>query len=269
MVDKGTDLLRRADLKAYSFRETLGKSKVLTFYDIRLQANLAAFYLEAGLAALKEAAADPQLRGIASYYLGEAHAMAGNSGEAATAMAAFLASSQTPAPYRNRAFVRQAEIQYRLGRRTEAMGRWEELARTHAKDPDLLADIVSACGRLRIDCPRPAEAAAAAAEAGEGKRFAALNIGLGAYHRGRKDTARALAFLEAGRDKGNKNKIEFNDPLMLTALADSYYRTKKFSESLEILFEMSKQFPQVRQIQESLQGIYSMEHKSAGDVKIN
>jgi hypothetical protein len=31
---------------------------------------------------------------------------------------------------------------------------------------------------------------------------------------------------------------------------------------------MSKQFPEVRQIQEAMQGIYSMEHKSAGDVKI-
>jgi hypothetical protein len=32
---------------------------------------------------------------------------------------------------------------------------------------------------------------------------------------------------------------------------------------------MSKQFPQVRQIQEAVQGIYAMEQKSAGDVKIN
>jgi hypothetical protein len=56
---------------------------------------------------------------------------------------------------------------------------------------------------------------------------------------------------------------------MLADLSDAYYRTKKFSEALEIYFEMSKQFPQVRQIQEALQGIYSMEHKSAGDVKIN
>jgi pentatricopeptide repeat protein len=74
--------------------------------------------------------------------------------------------------------------------------------------------------------------------------------------------------MEAGRDKSNKNKIESNDPLMLVSLAEAYYRTKKFSEALEIYFEMSKQFPEVRQIQEAMQGIYSMEHKSAGDVKI-
>jgi hypothetical protein len=55
---------------------------------------------------------------------------------------------------------------------------------------------------------------------------------------------------------------------MLVNLAEAYYRTKKFSESLEIYFEMSKRFPVVRQIQEALQGVYSIEHKSAGDVKI-
>jgi len=31
---------------------------------------------------------------------------------------------------------------------------------------------------------------------------------------------------------------------------------------------MGKQFPQVRQIQDALQGIYSREQKSAGDVRI-
>jgi outer membrane protein assembly factor BamD (BamD/ComL family) len=106
-------------------------------------------------------------------------------------------------------------------------------------------------------------------ESGDGKRFAVLNVGLGRYSLGKKDLGKAVTYLETGRDKGNKNKIESNDPLMLVSLSDAYYRTKKFSEALEIYFEMSKQFPQVRQIQEALQGIYSMEHKSAGDVKIN
>jgi hypothetical protein len=74
--------------------------------------------------------------------------------------------------------------------------------------------------------------------------------------------------MEAGRDKSNKNKIEANDPEMLTGLAEAYYRTKKFSEGLEIFFEMSQEFPVVRQIQEAVQGVYSMEQRSAGDVRI-
>ena len=66
----------------------------------------------------------------------------------------------------------------------------------------------------------------------------------------------------------NKNKIEYNNPVMLVSLASAYYRTKKFSEALEIYFEISKQFPSVRQIQIAMQGVYSMEQKSAGDAKI-
>jgi hypothetical protein len=74
--------------------------------------------------------------------------------------------------------------------------------------------------------------------------------------------------MEAGRDKSNKNRIEFNDPRMLIALAEAHYRSRNFSEALEIFFEMSKQYPAVRQIQAAMQGVYSMEQQSAGDAKI-
>lgn len=268
-VEQGARLLEGANLKEYSFREKRGKRKELFFYDVRLLSNLAEYSLAAGISALEKAAEDPQVGSVANYYLGEAYLLAGERDAAAKATAAFLSSPKAPPRYRNRALVRQAEILYRKGRRSEAVGTWETLTRNLAKDPDLLGDVVSTCGRLGIVCPRPVKAAAAAADAGEGRRFSAVRIGLGAYYLGRKDASRALTYFEAGRDKGNKNKIEFNDPEMLTSLADVYYRTKKYSEALEIFFEMSKQFPQVRQIQEALQGIYSMEHKSAGDVKIN
>jgi tetratricopeptide (TPR) repeat protein len=106
------------------------------------------------------------------------------------------------------------------------------------------------------------------AQKGEGRRFYSVNFALGQYYLEKKDYLRATTYMEAGRDKSNKNRIEFNDPLMLVNLAKAYYLTKKFSESLEIYFEMSKQFPAVRQIQVAMQGVYSMEQKSAGDVKI-
>jgi tetratricopeptide (TPR) repeat protein len=268
-VEKGIDLLQRSDLKAYSYREAIGKSKTLTFYDVQLLSNLAAFYLQASLAVLEKAAADPQLKSIAGYYLGEANALAGNQDQAAKATATFLASPQMPPQYKNRAMIRQGSLQYQKGKQAEAIGVWDELVQKQPNDPELLSDILITCGRLRIECPRIAQTSAAAVETGDGKRFAVLNVGLGRYYLSKKDLAKAVSYLEAGRDKGNKNKIESNDPLMLVDLTDAYYRTKKFSEALEIYFEMSKQFPQVRQIQEALQGIYSMEHKSAGDVKIN
>ncbi|MEK6745282.1 MAG: hypothetical protein AABZ15_16835 [Nitrospirota bacterium] len=267
--DKGFDLLSRADLKSYFYRDAIGKSKVLTFYDVQLLSNLSVFYFQASLAALEKASADQQLKGFASYYLGEAHILAGNTDQAAKATATFLASPQMPPQYKNRAMVRQGAIQHQKGKQSEAIGVWDDLIRKQPGEPELLADILIACSWLRIDCPRVAQTSAAAVESGDGKRFAILNVGLGRYALGKKDLGKAVTYLETGRDKGNKNKIESNDPLMLVNLSDAYYRTKKFSEALEIYFEMSKQFPQVRQIQEALQGIYSMEHKSAGDVKIN
>jgi len=267
--DKGFDLLSRADLRSYSYREAISKSKVLSFYDVQLLSNLSVLYLQASVAALERASADQQLKGFAGYYLGEAHVLAGNADQAAKATAAFLASSQMPPHYKNKALVRQGAIQHQKGKQSEAIGVWDDLIRRQPGDPELQADILLTCNRLRIDCSRVARTSATAVESGDGKRFAILNVGLGRYFLGKKDLGKAVTYLETGRDKGNKNKIESNDPVMLVSLSDAYYRTKKFSEALEIYFEMSKQFPQVRQIQEALQGIYSMEHKSAGDVKIN
>jgi pentatricopeptide repeat protein len=122
---------------------------------------------------------------------------------------------------------------------------------------------------MKTECPKVLQKATALVEVGESKKLSLLNIAIGKYHLSRLEDAKAVSCLEAGRDKSNKNKIESNDPAMLVSLADAYYRTKKFSEALEIYFEMSKQFPEVRQIQEAMQGVYAMEHKSAGDVKIN
>jgi hypothetical protein len=146
---------------------------------------------------------------------------------------------------------------------------WDELVRKQPEDRDLIAEVLFACSRMKVACPKALQKATALVEAGESKRLSLLNIAIGKYHLSGLDDARAVSYLEAGRDKSNKNKIESNDPAMLVSLADAYYRTKKFSEALEIYFEMSKQFPEVRQIQEAMQGVYAMEHKSAGDVKIN
>jgi tetratricopeptide (TPR) repeat protein len=174
-----------------------------------------------------------------------------------------------PQQYKDRIRVWQGANLYVRNRKTDAMGLWDELARKQPEDPDLIAEILFACNRMKMECPKVVEKAAAMVETGESKKFSLLNIAIGKYYLGRLDPIKAVSYLEAGRDKSNKNKIESNDPVMLVNLADAYYRTKKFSEALEIYFEMSKQFPEVRQIQEAMQGVYAMEHKSAGDVKIN
>jgi len=230
---------------------------------------MATLYGQASNTYLEKAVADPKVKDAAEFYLAEAYALSGSIDQSARTAASFIATAQMPQQYKDLIRVWQGSNLYQKNRVPEAMNEWEELSRKQPEAPDLLAEILFACSRLKAECPKIVQRGASAIEAGEGKKFSTLNIAMGEYYLGKLDTSKAVAYLEAGRDKGNKNKIESNDPVMLLSLADAYFRTKKFSEALEIYFEMSKQFPEVRQIQEAMQGIYAMEHKSAGDVKIN
>jgi tetratricopeptide (TPR) repeat protein len=191
----------------------------------------------------------------------------GSNDEALTYAQAFLARPQAPAQYRERARARQALIAHRQGRGAEAESTWTAMAE-QSSDPEVLADIVLGCAGVQAACAKVLARVGPMVETGDGRRYQRLNFALGSYHLRKKDYPRAIAHMEAGRDKSNKNKIEANDPEMLAGLAEAYYRTKKFSEGLEIFFEMSQEFPVVRQIQEAVQGVYSMEQRSAGDVKI-
>ena len=185
------------------------------------------------------------------------------------AFSTFLAlPTAAPPPQRNRARVRYATGQYLQGQRGEAMAVWDGLAQEQSADPELLAEILSACARVRAGCAGVESRAARASEAGEGRKTRALNIALGRLYLRRGDYGQAITYLEAGRDKSRKNRIESNDPLMLVNLAAAYYRGRQFSEGLEIYFEMSKHYPVVRRIQDAMQGMYAVEQKSAGDVRI-
>jgi predicted Zn-dependent protease len=268
-ADKGLDLLDRSDLNAFSYREVLGKSKVIHFYDLSLLNDMATLYGRVSIAYLEKAAGDPKVKDAAEFYLGQACALFGSIEQSSKVIASFVATSQMPQPYKDRIQVWQGANLYARNRQTDAMGMWDELVRKQPEDPDLIAEVLLACSWMKVECPKALQKATALVEAGEGKKLSSLNIAIGKYHLSRLDDAKAISYLEAGRDKSNKNKVESNDPAMLVSLADAYYRTKKFSEALEIYFEMSKHFPEVRQIQEAMQGVYAIEHKSAGDVKIN
>jgi tetratricopeptide (TPR) repeat protein len=269
LTEKGLDLLKRSDLKAFSYRETLGKSKVIHFYDLSLLNDMAILYSQASLAYLEKATADPKVKEAAKFYLGQAYGLFGSVEESFKIAASFIATSGMSDSYKDRIRVWQGANLYMKNRPIDAVAVWDELMQKKPEDPDLIAEILFACNRLRIEYPKALHKATAMVEAGEGKKFSQLNVAIGKYYLGRFDHAKAISYLEAGRDKSNKNKIESNDPILLVSLAEAYYQTKKFSEALEIYFEMSKQFPEVRQIQEAMQGVYAMEHQSAGDVKIN
>ena len=269
LTERGLDLLDRSDLNAFSYREVLGKSKVIHFYDLSLLNDMATLYGRASLAYLETAAGDMKVKEAADFYLGQAYALFGSIEQSSKVIASSMAASPMPQPYKDRIRVWQGANLYARNRQTDAMSLWDELVQKQSEDRDLIAEVLFACSRMKVECPKVLQKATALVEAGESKKLSLLNVAIGKYHLFRRDDARAVSYLEAGRDKSNKNKIESNDPAMLVSLADAYYRTKKFSEALEIYFEMSKHFPEVRQIQEAMQGVYAIEHKSAGDVKIN
>jgi len=269
--DKALAAARAADFGTASyverFKAAKGTAKSIAFYDLALLTDLAQLYRELARRRLEQAAADARMKPSAEYYLAEALNGLGANDEALKFVQAFLARPQAPAQYRERARARQALIAHRQGRRAEAESAWTAMAE-QASDPEVLADIVLGCADVQAQCAKVLARVGQVAEAGDGRRYQRLNFALGSYHLRKKDYARAIAYMEAGRDKSNKNKIEANDPEMLAGLAEAYYRTKKFSEGLEIFFEMSQEFPVVRQIQEAVQGVYSMEQRSAGDVRI-
>ena len=265
---KAIELLDANEFKEASFVEDLGTSKSINFYDLSLLDDMAVSHLNAAVMYLEKASLDTRLAPSVTFYLAEAYLLQGNAAKALYAAASFLAQPQIPLQYENMTRVQQAIAFAKTGQKKESAVIWQSLADKAARDPDLLTSLMQACAPANADCVKIEKMALTAVETGDGKKFFPLNSALGKYYLIQKDYPKAVFYMEAGRDKAYKNKIEVNDPAMLTALAEAYYRTKKFSESLEIYFEIGKQFPAVRQIQEAMQGIYAMEHQSAGDVKI-
>lgn len=262
------DLLGVNEFKDASSVEDLGSSKTINFYDMSLLDDMATTHLNAAVMYLEQANNDPKLSGSANYYLAEAYFRQGKPELSLQAAANFLKQVQLPAQYREVARIYQAAAYNRTGQKAESNAIWQSLLEKSAADPALLAALLHTCVMAKVDCEKTEKQSLAAVESGEGKKFFSLNAALGKYYLLQKDYTSALLFMEAGRDKAYKNKIEVNDPVMLVGLAEAYYRNKKFSETLEIYFEIGKQYPVVRQIQEAMQGIYSMEQQSAGEVKI-
>lgn len=268
-VEKALELVRKADLKAFSDEEKLGTNKAVRFYSLSLLANLAQLYQKASIVFLEKAAGDPGVAMTARYYLAKANAQAGRIADSEAALDAFIAfGKKIPGRQYAAAMITRAGNLSANGKDSDGIQLLSKIAKENSGDPHMLAEAVLTCGGIKSGCADIINESARVAARGEGRQYSRINFALGRYHLEKKDLGRAIGYLEAGRDKSNKNRIEFNEPSLLTDLAHVYYRTKKFSEALEILFGMSTQFPAVRQIQNALQGIYSIEQKSAGDVKV-
>ncbi len=257
-----------ADLGRPSHEEAIGKSKVIRFYDAALLGNLARLHQAAAEQLLGEARNDARLKGVAGYFLAELYLKAGETSKAHQALLALAAAGDLPAAYRDRAAVMQAAVDVRNGQAAQGNAAFARLVQKHAQEPVMLAETLTACVHAGASCAGAAESARALALTSQAERFRGLHRAVGEQYSAQGETERALASLETARDKANKNRIDTNDPLLLVRLADLYLAAKSFSENLEIYFELAKEFPAVRQLQEAGQGIYSTEYRSAGDVKI-
>jgi tetratricopeptide (TPR) repeat protein len=82
------------------------------------------------------------------------------------------------------------------------------------------------------------------------------------------ESKEVLVTLSRHRNHANKNKIEWNDPLLLVALAAANYSNNDYPQALETLFELAKSFEGLRGLQWNLQGVYAARQKAAGDARI-
>jgi hypothetical protein len=84
-----------------------------------------------------------------------------------------------------------------------------------------------------------------------------------------KDPEGLVTALSEYQDKSNKNKAEWNDPLLLLALVGANSRDQEYAQALETLFELSKTFPGLRSLQWNMQGIYAARQRAGGEARIS
>ncbi len=267
-AQKAIALLGSADIGRPSYEETISKSKIVRFYDAGLLGNLAELNQAEAERLLQHAASDARYKSIATYFLAEIYVNSEQFAKAAPLLTELAAAADLPAAYHDRVAVMQAGVDVRTGKASRGNAAFTELGKKYAQDPVMLAETLSACVRFKANCASVTASARSLAAANQGERYRSLHFAVGSQYAAENKNDRALLEMETARDKSNKNRVDTNDPLLLVRLADLYFAGKSFSESLEIYFEMSKEFPAVRQLQETGQGVYSTEYRSAGDAKI-
>jgi tetratricopeptide (TPR) repeat protein len=267
-AEKAFALLGAADIGRPSYEEAISSSKVLRFYDAALFGNLAELDQAEAERLLQRVRSDAKYKAVASYFLVELYLNNEQFGKAVALLPELNAATDLPAAYRDRLAVMQAALDVRSGKAPHGNAEFAGLGQKYAQDPALLAEVLSACVHFKASCPGVTASARTLAAANQGERYRSLHFAVGEQYAAIGKNDLALLEMETARDKSNKNRIDANDPMLLVRLADLYFAGKSFSESLEIYFEMSREFPAVRQLQETGQGVYSTEYRSAGDAKI-
>jgi hypothetical protein len=246
--------------------------KVLRFHDPALVTAWERICWERAVTTLRPLTAGPAgvERSLAGYYLGLALFQLGARSQVAQTLAAaddsFLGAELTPsvrllvgaASWKGAPPAAQAAPLWDLTRaQPEAVLLWDELAGGALPKADPLA--------AKLD-QRLRELLQSAPE-----RPSGALVGRWALARLRRgdDPASVVAILGEHRDDANKNKLEWNDPLLLLALVAGNYRDQEYAQALETLFELSKTLPGLRGLQWNLQGVYAARQKAGGEARIS
>ncbi|MDH5327130.1 MAG: hypothetical protein OEZ68_06140 [Gammaproteobacteria bacterium] len=260
-------LLQRTDISVPDHVENIGKQKTLRFYKMTLSKAMSEVFRQAAQFYLNRAKSEQKYLGVSEYYLAES-AMYFATDKSSISDIGAIHTVQLPEKLATKGRIQTLVVKYLQKKGAGISEELEAIAAENKTNPDVLADVVNACSRISQKCYKALGSAKAVSNRMSGKTVRTLNMAIGNYYLQQNIVDVALEYLETGRDKNMKNRIDTNDPVLLVNLAKVYLANKSFSENLEIYFELSKEFPVVRNIQNAVQGIYSMEFKSAGDVKI-
>ncbi|MDH5302128.1 MAG: hypothetical protein OEW58_12275 [Gammaproteobacteria bacterium] len=239
--------------------------RTITFYSPDLIGNIAEVFKVASIHYLGMAANNGKYATIAAFHLTDIGIMSRDQKLAKT-WSAKVNSANLPPALKGVWAVKIAALKVSEGKQKEVLASWKE-SMNSISDPLLGAEIVSTCMAVSDNCKSIIDDMDVTKLALT-RAYSPLYAAIGRLHLSNNDLGVAVALLELARDKSNKNKIGQNDPILLADLAEVNRKSKAYWEHLEIYFEMSQQFPAVRQIQEAVQSIYSIQQKSAGDVKI-
>lgn len=266
--DKAIEIALSDVIDHASFQEVTKDGKQIYFYNNSLLKNISATYEKAGKKHLLSISNDAKLGSTAAFHLVNASIVFADKALRDITLGQLSKDSNLPENVKKYLPIRVSANDYLAGNKKQALDSWAEVASQNLTELRVITEVISMCVYTRADCDQVIDTAKTLSLKGSGKKYIPLNTAIGRYLLANKQAGDALTYLELARDKSNKNKISANAPLLLVSLAEAYQEKKAYNESLEIYFEMSRYFPVVIQIQEAVQGIYSMQQKSAGDVKI-
>lgn len=266
-------LLAGIDLDAPDVEEKPDAKKVLRFYDPLIPALWERICWERAAMALAPLAAGQGTESsLAGSYLGRCLVRLGAEQEASAVLVKALADPALPPELRGADKVLQAVASWKSSPLTEAAVQtlWEE-TKTQSECVLLWAELAA------VDLARTqtlsSQLVGAVHDLPQGLDLRQNGAVLGAWGllrlRSSADVTPILVALEDARDKSNKNKLEWNDPLLLLALSAAHARNTEYAQGLETLFELSKTFSGLRAVQWNLQGIYAARQKAGGEARIS